>query len=123
MVKVLPLAHSVPVGTLVLPWFSELLTSSIPIWRVAIPLGSTCTRTAYFCAPYTCTCATPFTMEPRCAIVVSAASSTCDSFRVGELSARYRIGWSAGFTLRNEGGVGRGDGGCPGAGVMADGGR
>ena len=45
-------------------------------------------------------------MEMRCAMVVSAASSTCESFSVGELSARYKIGWSAGFTLRKEGGVG-----------------
>ncbi len=48
-------------------------------------------------------------------MVVSAASSTCESFRVRELSATYKIGWSAGFTLRNEGGVGMFGGSCPDA--------
>jgi hypothetical protein len=32
--------------------------------------------TAYFCAPKTCTCETPLTVEMRCAITVSAYSST-----------------------------------------------
>ncbi len=50
-VKVLPLPQSVPVGTLVLPKFTALLTSSMPIWREAISFGSSCTRIAYFCAP------------------------------------------------------------------------
>ena len=39
--------------------------------------GSSWMRTAYFCAPNTCTCATPFTVEMRCASVVSAYSSSC----------------------------------------------
>src|SRR5208282_6718187 len=59
---------------------SAVVTSSIPIWREAIALGSSCARMAYFCDPYTCTCATPLTMETFCAMVVSAASSTSDSF-------------------------------------------
>ena len=88
MVKVLSFAQSVPVGVLLLPVCNALVTSSIPIWRVAMAAGSSCTRTANFCAPITCTCATPFTMEMRCAMVVSAASSTCDRLSVDELSAR-----------------------------------
>jgi hypothetical protein len=34
--------------------------------------GSICTRTAYFEAPWTCTCETPFTIAMRGAIIVSA---------------------------------------------------
>jgi hypothetical protein len=34
--------------------------------------GSSCTRTAYFDAPWTCTCETPLTIEMRGAIIVSA---------------------------------------------------
>ena len=59
-------------------------------------------------------------METRCAIVVSAASSTCDSVRVGELSAKYRIGESAGFTFWNDGGVGICGGSWPPAFDIAD---
>ena len=56
--------------------------------RLASASGSSCTRTAYFWLPNTCTCATPLTIEMRCAIIVSAYSSTCDSGSVGETSAR-----------------------------------
>src|SRR5689334_9738199 len=59
-------------------------------------------------------------MEMFCARVVSAASSTCDRASAGELRARYRMGWSAGFTLRNEGGVGISGGSWAAAWVMAD---
>ena len=66
--------YSVPVGTLrVAALHARCVTSSMPIWRVASALGSSCTRTAYFCAPKTCTCATPFTIEMRCAIGSLAA--------------------------------------------------
>jgi hypothetical protein len=61
--------------------------------------GSSSTRTAYFCAPNTCTCATPLTIEMRCAIVVSAYSSSVDSGSVFEVSARIQTGWSAGLTF------------------------
>jgi hypothetical protein len=42
-------------------------TSLMPTPRAAIAFGSTCTRTAYFCWPNTCTCATPLMVEMRCA--------------------------------------------------------
>ncbi len=77
-------------------------------------------RTAYFCDPYTCTCATPLTMEMRWAIRVSPYSSRVDSGSVGEVRATYRMGWSAGFTLRNEGGLGMSGGSWPWATEMAD---
>jgi hypothetical protein len=65
-----------------------LATSSIPIWYEASFWGSTWARTAYFCAPNTCTWATPLTMEMRWATVVSANSSTSESRMVAELSTR-----------------------------------
>src|ERR1035437_8125055 len=74
--------------------------------RLANSLGSTWMRTAYFAEPKTCTCATPSTMEMRCAIMVSAYSSRSLRRMVGEVRNRLRMGWSPGLTLRNEGGVG-----------------
>ena len=76
----------------------------MPIPRATSACGSTCTRTAYFCDPNTDTCATPSTVDMRCARKVSAYSSNADSDSVGELTARNRIGESAGLALRNEGG-------------------
>src|SRR6266496_551436 len=48
----------------------------------------------------------------RCAIRVSAYSSTCGSGSTSELSDKNRIGLSAGFTLRRLGGVGMPGGSC-----------
>src|SRR6185295_3563196 len=56
--------------------------------------------------------ATPLTVEMLCAISDSAYSSTSDKDSVAEESARLRIGWSAGFTLLIEGGVGMFAGNC-----------
>ncbi len=81
-------------------------TSSRPIWCAASLLGSTCTRTAYLADPNTCTCATPETIETRCATIVSAYSSRSESRIVDEVTKKLRIGVSPGFTLRNEGGLG-----------------
>ena len=72
----------------------------MPIPRLARRLGSSCTRTAYFCAPYTWTWATPSTIEIRWASIVSAYSSRLYNGSVADVSAMYRIGWSAGFTFR-----------------------
>ena len=57
--------YSVPVGrfTLALPIACSTSVSAMP--RVASALGSSCTRTAYFCEPNTCTCATPLMVEMR----------------------------------------------------------
>src|ERR1035437_2754401 len=43
-------------------------------------------------------------VEMRCARRVSAYSLTVDSGRVSEVRVRKKIGESAGFTLRNDGG-------------------
>src|SRR6267143_683259 len=84
----------------------------MPTPRAASALGSTCTRTAYFCCPCTWTCATPEIVEMRCARKVSAYSLTVESGRVSEVSVRKKIGESAGFTFRNEGGVDMVGGSC-----------
>ena len=60
----------------------------MPMLRAASLSGSTCTRTAYFCAPNTCTRETPLTMEMRCASSVSAYSFTVYMGSVEESSAR-----------------------------------
>ena len=65
--------------------------------RVASWSGSSSMRTAYFCAPKTDTCATPSTIDSRCAIVVSAYSSRAESDRSFDVSAKNRIGAAAGF--------------------------
>jgi len=56
--------------------------------RAASARGSTWMRTAYFCEPNTCTWATPFTVEMRCAMSVVAYSSSCERGSVAEVSAR-----------------------------------
>ena len=112
--------HSVPVGRLTLFFSSAACTSLRPIPRDASRLGSSCARTAYFCAPMTLTCATPVIMEMRCEIIVSAYSSTTESGSVGELSVSIRTGMSAGFTLRKVGGFGMPGGSRRSAAAMAD---
>jgi hypothetical protein len=44
----------------------------MPMPRVASARGSSWMRTAYFCEPYTSTCATPDTVEMRWATIVVA---------------------------------------------------
>ncbi len=44
-------------------------------------------RTAYFCDPYTDTCATPETVESCWLICVSPYSSSVDSGNVGDVNA------------------------------------
>ena len=53
-------------------------------------------RTAGFCPPLIVTSPTPLICEIFCASVVSARSSTFERARLSELSARVRIGASAG---------------------------
>ena len=64
-------------------------------------------RTAGFCPPLIETRPTPGSCEIFCASAVSARSSTFDSGRELEVSARVRIGASAGLTLLYIGGFGR----------------
>ena len=97
----------------------ERATSSIPILSVCSLVGSNLTCTAYFCAPSTCTCATPSTIEMRCAILFSAYSSTTHKGSVGEVTVRKMMGESAGFTLRNEGGLDKPGGSSGMAAAMA----
>src|SRR5258708_25095474 len=77
-------------------------------------------RTAYCCEPYTCTCATPLTVEICCASMFSAYSSTSDSGSVDDESTMLSIGASAGFTLRCVGGLGIDDGSDLAAAAIAD---
>src|SRR5262249_27190382 len=79
--------------------------SSSEMLRAAAATGSTCTRTANFCAPNTSTWATPGICEICCASVISPNSSTTDKGKVGETRLIYMIGKSPGFTLRKLGGV------------------
>ena len=58
-------------------------------------------------------------MEMRCAIVVSAYSSSSHRRMVGEVSPRNMMGESAGFTLRNDGGLGMPGGSSGMASAMA----
>ena len=48
-------------------------------------------RTAYFCEPNTFTCATPLTIEMRCATLVCAISSIVDSGSVVERRTMKKI--------------------------------
>ena len=75
-------------GRLTFPFCTAACTSSMPIPRLARRAGSSCTRTAYFWEPSTCTCATPLTIDTRWAMSVSAYSSTAERGRVGEFSDR-----------------------------------
>src|SRR6266446_6943750 len=112
--------YSVPVGRLTLALATACSTSLMPTPRAASALGSTCTRTAYFCCPCTWTWATPEIVEMRCARNVSAYSLTVESGRVSEVGVRKKIGESAGFTFRNEGGVDMADGNCFAAAAIAE---
>ena len=79
--------------------------SSRPMPFDASASGLAWMRTAYFCAPNTLTCATPESCEMRCAMSVSAYSSTTESGSVADESAANSTGWSAGLTFWNDGGV------------------
>src|SRR3954447_11022579 len=105
-VKALCWPTMVPVGELTFQLRIAVSTSLMPIWRAASACGSSCACTAYFWLPSTWTCATPDTIEMRCAMRVSAYSSSVHGGIVVDVITRYRIGWSAGLTLVKVGGVG-----------------
>src|SRR5258706_9924762 len=98
--------YKAPRGEFTFQLLSAESTSFSPIRFAASLSGSSCTRTANFCAPITCTCATPFTIEMRGATTVSANSSSSDIDIVLETRLRKIIGSSAGLDLRNDGGDG-----------------
>ena len=104
-VYALSVPQRTPVGRFTLLVEMALTTSSMPIFRTASACGSSWMRTAYFCEPYTCTCATPETIEMRCARYVSPYSSSWESGRVLEVSARYRMGEDDGSTFPYDGGI------------------
>ena len=76
----------VPVGRFELAEPMALATSSIPIARAASSRGSTSIRTAYFWEPKTSICATPATIDSRCAIDCCAYSSIIDKGSVADRS-------------------------------------
>src|SRR5690242_13260000 len=81
-----------------------LATCETPMPRDASCCGSSWTRTAYFADPQTPTCATPSTIDRRCAIVVSAYSSICVNGSTFDVSARNMIGADDGLCLCADGG-------------------
>ena len=103
-VSVLSLPYSTPVGSITLLLRIAVATCETPMLRDASCAGSSCTRTAYFAEPNTPTDATPSIIDSRCAIVVSAYSSTCVIGSTFDVSAMLRIGAADGFCLRYDGG-------------------
>jgi hypothetical protein len=81
-------------------WISAMVRPRDVSWSRSASI-----RTAYFWLPNTETWATPGSVESSGRIVDCAKASTSDSLACFEVSARNRIGWSAGFTLRNDGGA------------------
>ncbi len=88
-----------PLGWLTLAETRTCRTSSSESPVPARATGSTCTRTAGFCPPLMVTRPTPETCEIFCARMESAASSTLSSGSISELTARVRMGVSAGLDL------------------------
>src|SRR5260370_9408395 len=74
--------------------------------RAASLLVSICTRTAYYDAADTFTCATRWIIEMREAIIISAYSSKSESGMESDVAAMKMMCGSPGLDLRNEGGVG-----------------
>ena len=89
IVKIRVRLSSWPDGRLTFCACTALCTSSMPMPRAASCDGSSWIRTAYFCEPYTTTCATPGTIEIRCARRVSPNSSTSDIGSVSEVSISW----------------------------------
>src|ERR1022692_3410629 len=86
MVKACLSPFSWPVGRLVLLEEMAFWTSSMPMLWAASRSGSTCTRTANFWSPITCTRETPPIMEMRCARSRSANSLTLEPSKVSEFA-------------------------------------
>src|SRR5947199_7466048 len=89
--------YRVPVGRFTFHPFNAAVTSFMPRCLALSLSGSICTRTAYFCDPQTFTCATPDTMEIRCAIRVSANLLISHIGCVELVTASIMMGWSAGL--------------------------
>jgi len=105
IVSVRSFPYSTPVGRMTLLLRTAVAMSLTLKPRVVSCAGSSWTRTAYFADPNTLTCDTPSTCDRRCAIVVSATSSSAVSDIEFDVSAKKRIGDAAGFCLRYDGGM------------------
>ncbi len=88
-----------PFGVLTLALPRLVRRSSIFNPYAAMARGLICTRTAGTWPPLMLTSPTPGCCEIFCASLVCPMSSTWVSGSVSEVSARVRIGASAGFTL------------------------
>ena len=77
-----------PAGVFTFQLRSAVSTSLMPIIREASARGSSCAWTANFWLPSTCTWATPLTIEIRCAMRVSAYSSSVHGGTVVEVITR-----------------------------------
>ena len=95
-----------PAGWCTFACESTVRTSSRVRSLPASACGSTCTRTAGFCRPFSVTSPTPTTCEIFCARIESAWSSTCVSGSASEETARVSTGVSAGLLRLYVGGVG-----------------
>src|ERR1700687_4459086 len=90
---------STPLAWLTLAAASAVRISSRLNPYEANAVGLAWIRTAGFCPPLIETSPTPGSCEIFCANEVSARSSTLDKGRESEVSARVKIGASAGLTL------------------------
>jgi len=87
------------VGRLTLALLTASATWLMPMPREASSLGSSWMRTAYFCAPNTCTWATPLTMEMRWPAGSRRIRSGCRGAGSAMSGRCAGIGWSAGVDL------------------------
>src|SRR5437763_88830 len=85
-------------------WRIAFATCETPMPCDASCCGSSWTRTAYLADPHTPTSATPSTIDRRCAMVVSAYSSSCVIGSTFDVKARNMIGADEGLCLCAEGG-------------------
>ncbi len=99
-----------PLGRLTLAAAIAVRMWSMPRLFAASAAGFTWMRTAGRWPPARLTKPTPGSCARRCAMRVSTRSCTCGSASACEVTARVRMGVSAGLTLRYTGGTGRSPG-------------
>ncbi len=114
-------------GPIIVPTGVDELAAATAVMRssrvkplVASASGLAWTRTAKCCWPKISTWATPLSVDSRCAITVSANSSTSEIGTVSEDRLMKITGKSAGFTLMKNGGMVICRGRCFAAVVIAD---
>src|ERR1700680_764645 len=99
-----------PLGVLAFAWLRAVRTESRPTPSLFSSMGLTSARTAGFAPPPTKTCPTPSTCASFWARIESAALYISDSGTVSEVSAKIKMGASAGLDLRYVGLPGRYEG-------------